>query len=86
MDDAKRRRLEADGWRVGDAEEFLELAPEEVALNEAQKAELDRRLADLQRDSEPGEPWDVARARVEKRLEDDFGREAARRTLDRSEW
>ena len=67
-------------------EESGDRQTEGVALNEAQKADLDRRLADLERDSEPGEPWDVARARVEKRLENDFVRDAARRTLDRSEW
>ena len=32
MDTAKRKRLEAAGWRVGSAAEFLELSPEEAAL------------------------------------------------------
>lgn len=30
----KRRRLEARGWKVGTAEEFLGLTPEEAALVE----------------------------------------------------
>ena len=38
MDQAKRERLEAKGWKVGSAVEFLGLPPEEVAL-------LDIRLA-----------------------------------------
>jgi putative addiction module component (TIGR02574 family) len=40
----------------------------EVPITEAQKAELDRRLADLERDPDAGESWDIVRARVEKRL------------------
>ncbi|KOP24481.1 hypothetical protein AMR41_20325 [Hapalosiphon sp. MRB220] len=32
MDDAKRERLEAKGWKVGTVTEFLELSPEETAL------------------------------------------------------
>jgi DNA-binding XRE family transcriptional regulator len=32
MDAAKRARLEAAGWRSGNAEDFLELTPEEAAL------------------------------------------------------
>ena len=34
MDHAKRRKLEARGWRVGSAQEFLGLRPEESALIE----------------------------------------------------
>lgn len=30
MDDAKRRKLQAAGWKVGGAQEFLELSDEEV--------------------------------------------------------
>jgi len=30
----KRKRLEAAGWKVGSAEDFLELSPEEAALVE----------------------------------------------------
>jgi hypothetical protein len=32
MDARKRKRLEAAGWTVGDATQFLKLAPEEAAL------------------------------------------------------
>lgn len=38
MDAKKRKRLEADGFRVGSAAEFLELAPEESALLEMRLA------------------------------------------------
>ena len=34
----KKRRLEEDGWRVGDAAEFLELTPEEAAFIELKLA------------------------------------------------
>lgn len=34
MDKAKRKRLEARGWRVGTASDFLGLNPEEAALVE----------------------------------------------------
>jgi ribosome-binding protein aMBF1 (putative translation factor) len=34
MDKAKRKRLEAQGWRVGTASDFLGLSPEETALVE----------------------------------------------------
>lgn len=34
MDTVKRQRLEAAGWGVGDAADFLELSPEEVAFIE----------------------------------------------------
>lgn len=30
MDEIKRRQLEQEGWKVGSAEEFLELSPEEA--------------------------------------------------------
>jgi putative addiction module component (TIGR02574 family) len=40
----------------------------ELPLSAAQKAELERRLADLERDPGAGEPWEVVRARIEKRL------------------
>jgi predicted XRE-type DNA-binding protein len=41
MRESKRRRLEAKGWRVGDAADFLSLSPEEAAY-----VELKLRLAD----------------------------------------
>ena len=41
MRESKRKRLEAKGWRVGDAADFLSLSPEEAAY-----VELKLRLAD----------------------------------------
>lgn len=38
MDRSKRRRLEAAGWRLGSATEFLKLSPEEAALVETRLA------------------------------------------------
>jgi plasmid maintenance system antidote protein VapI len=38
MDQAKRERLEARGWKVGTVAEFLELSPEESALVEIRLA------------------------------------------------
>ncbi len=38
MDKVKRKRLEAEGWRVGSAAEFLGLSPEESALVETRLA------------------------------------------------
>ena len=46
MDIAKRQRLEAAGWCVGDAADFLELLPEEVAFIEM-KLSLSRYLKEL---------------------------------------
>lgn len=43
MDKAKRERLEAKGWKVGTAAEFLDLTPEEAALVEI-KLTLSRTL------------------------------------------
>jgi DNA-binding XRE family transcriptional regulator len=43
LDKAKRKRLEASGWRVGKVAEFLGLTPEESALIEIKLA-LARRL------------------------------------------
>ena len=45
----KRKRLEAAGWRVGSADEFLRLKPEEAALVEM-KLNLARRLRDVRTD------------------------------------
>lgn len=45
---AKRKKLEAAGWRVGSAAEFLDLSPEEVVLVEIKlalaRSVRDRRL------------------------------------------
>ena len=46
MDIVKRQRLEAAGWCVGDAAEFLELLPEEIAFIEM-KLSLSRYLKEL---------------------------------------
>lgn len=43
MDPAKRQRLEAAGWSVGDASDFLGLSPEEAAFIELKLA-LSKRL------------------------------------------
>jgi DNA-binding XRE family transcriptional regulator len=45
----KRKRLEAAGWRVGSADEFLRLKPEEAALVEM-KLNLARHLRDVRTD------------------------------------
>jgi putative addiction module component (TIGR02574 family) len=39
-----------------------------LALTQAQRAELDRRLDDLERNPEECEPWDVIRGRIQSRL------------------
>jgi hypothetical protein len=38
MDEAKRERLKAKGWKVGTVTEFLDLTPEEAALIEIRLA------------------------------------------------
>lgn len=43
MDEKKKERLEASGWKVGSVEEFLGLTPEENALVEIKLA-LSRNL------------------------------------------
>ena len=43
MDQAKRERLEAKGWKVGTVSEFLELTPQETTLIEIKLA-LSRNL------------------------------------------
>jgi DNA-binding XRE family transcriptional regulator len=43
MDEAKRKRLEAKGWKVATVSEFLELTPEEATLIEIKLA-LSRHL------------------------------------------
>ncbi len=40
----------------------------ELPLTDAQRAELDLRLADLVRDPTAGESWEVVRARIQGRL------------------
>lgn len=57
--------------RIQLAEDLWESISEEggdLPLTETQKAELDRRLEDLERDPDAGEPWEVVRARLYERL------------------
>jgi putative addiction module component (TIGR02574 family) len=44
------------------------LSDDEVPLTDAQKAELDRRLEDLDRNPEDSEPWEAVRDRLQRRL------------------
>lgn len=39
---------------------------ESLPLSEAHRAELDRRLADLEADPDAGSPWEEVRARLER--------------------
>jgi predicted XRE-type DNA-binding protein len=50
MDDSKRKRLEAKGWKFGSVSEFLDLAPEETALIEIKLA-LSRYLKERRQDA-----------------------------------
>jgi len=57
--------------RIQLAEDLWDSIPPEgadIPLTEAQKAELDRRLDDLERDPDAGEPWEVVRARLYERF------------------
>ncbi len=49
MHEDKKERLEAAGWRVGSADEFLELSPEETALLDL-KAQLGKSLRKVRTD------------------------------------
>ena len=60
---AERIQLAEDLWDSVSAETA------DLPLTEAQKAELDRRIADLERDPQAGESWEVVRERIEKRLD-----------------
>lgn len=46
MDEGKRKALEAAGWKIGDAQDFLELSNEEVEYIEV-KIALSRSLREL---------------------------------------
>ncbi len=50
MDAAKRKRLEAQGWKVGTADEFLQLSPQEQAMVEI-KLVLSQELKERRKDS-----------------------------------
>ena len=59
---AERIQLAEDLWDSVAAETG------ELPLTEAQKAELDRRLADVERDPGAGEFWEVVRERIARSL------------------
>jgi len=55
--------------RIQLAEELWDSLPQEAEvpdLSSSQRVELDRRLADYDRDPTDGEPWDTVRARLLK--------------------
>jgi putative addiction module component (TIGR02574 family) len=56
--------------RIQLAEELWDSIPEaaDISLTDAQRAELDRRLEDLEQHPDVGEPWEVVRARLYARL------------------
>ena len=60
---AERIQLAEDLWDSVAAE------TDELPLTAAQAAELDRRLADLERDPQAGASWQEVRARMEQRLD-----------------
>jgi ribosome-binding protein aMBF1 (putative translation factor) len=49
MNTAKRKRLEAKGWKLGSASDFLRLSPEEAAYVEVKLA-LSKRLQETRRE------------------------------------
>jgi putative addiction module component (TIGR02574 family) len=59
---AERIQLAEDLW------DSIPPGEADLPLTEAQKAELDRRLEDLERDPDSGESWEVVRARLYDRL------------------
>lgn len=59
---AERIQLAEDLW------ESVAADTGDLPLSATQKTELERRLADLERDPGAGEPWEDVRARIEKRL------------------
>jgi putative addiction module component (TIGR02574 family) len=56
--------------RIQLAAELWDSIPEsaDIALTDAQRAELDRRLEDLEQHPDAGEPWELVRARLYARL------------------
>ncbi len=56
--------------RIQLAEELWDSIPEsaDISLTDAQKAELERRLEDLEQHPDAGEPWEAVRARLYARL------------------
>lgn len=62
MSVAERIQLAEDLWDSVAAETG------DLPLTDAQRAELERRLDDFERNPDAGESWDVVRARIQKRL------------------
>jgi putative addiction module component (TIGR02574 family) len=56
--------------RIQLAEDLWDSIPEsaDIPLTDAQRAELDRRLDDLEQHPDSGEPWEAVRARLYGRL------------------
>ena len=52
---------------IGDLWDSLAEVPEAIALTEAQKGELDKRLDAHRKDPAGGAPWSVVRDRIAKR-------------------
>jgi hypothetical protein len=75
MKNSKRARLEAHGWRVGSATEFLELTPEEVAFVETKLA-----LSQCVRDRRTAQK--VSQAALAKRLNSSQSRVAKMEAAD----
>ncbi|MDP2627648.1 MAG: addiction module protein [Candidatus Rokubacteria bacterium] len=72
----RKRDFDFDGLTVAERIQLAEdlwdsIAPEgaDLLLSEAQKAELDRRLDDLEQNPDGGEAWEVVRARLYGRLQ-----------------
>ena len=59
---AERIQLAEDLW------DSVAVETGELPFADAQAADLDRRLAELERDPGPGESWPVVCARIEQRL------------------
>lgn len=69
MDEAKRERLEAKGWKVGNVSEFLELIPEEAALIEIKLAlsrSLKQRRQNIMTQAELAEKIHSSQPRIAK--------------------
>jgi putative addiction module component (TIGR02574 family) len=62
MSVAERIQLAEDLWDSVAAETG------DLPLTDAQRAELERRLDDFERNPDAGESWDVVRARIQKSL------------------
>jgi ribosome-binding protein aMBF1 (putative translation factor) len=77
MHKSKQRKLEAAGWRVGSATDFLELSPEEAALVETKLA-----LSTALRDRRTSQH--MSQAALAKRLKSSQSRIAKMEAADRT--